>query len=255
VLIGAEFALALRWKNLMSETLKLIQERHSARTAFDPQRPVRKEDLLQILEAGRWAPTAHNMQNFEIVAVDDPELLTTIGKIKRQISKTFIRENYQQLSFSPKDLVAKKTGILAAMFPRSWWTTPGANLDHVAIPLSRTIQGSPALLIVLYDTKKRAPASKGDVLGMISLGCMMENMWIMAQSLSIGFHVMSVFSATSVEPKLKSLLNIPKRLKIAFACRLGYPVPARGRYIRVRRDVEDFTHYNRFANKGLPWLD
>jgi len=44
-------------------------------------------------------------------------------------------------------------------------------------------------------------------------------------------------------------------LKIAFACRLGYPVPARGRYIRVRRDVEDFTHYNRFGNKGLPWLD
>ena len=110
-------------------------------------------------------------------------------------------------------------------------------------------------MIVLYDTKKRAPASKGDVLGMMSLGCMMENMWLMAQSLNIGFHVMSVFSATVVERKLKSLLNIPQRLKIAFACRLGYPVPARGKHIRVRRNVDDFTHYNRFGNKGLPWLD
>lgn len=238
----------------MSEILKIIQERHSARTAFDPQRPVRKEDLLQILEAGRWAPSAHNMQNFEIVIVDDPELLTAIGTIKYQVSKMFLRENYRQLSFSKKELIAKKTGILAAMFPQSW-TTPGAEVNHVAIPLRRTIQGSSALLIVLYDTKKGAPASKGDVLGMMSLGCMMENMWLMAQSLGIGFQVMSVFSAKPVEHKLKGLLDIPRHLEIAFACRLGYAVSARARYIRVRRGVEDFTHYNLFSNKGLPWLD
>ena len=77
----------------------------------------------------------------------------------------------------------------------------------------------------------------------------------MDQSLNIGFHVMSVFSATVVEDKLKSLLNIPKGLKLAFACRLGYPVSARSKHIRVRRNVEDFTHYNRFGNKVLPWLD
>jgi nitroreductase len=140
--------------------------------------------------------------------VDDSQLLATIGKIKCQISKTFIRENYKQHSFSPKELAAKKTGLLAAMFPRSW-TTPGAKLDLVAIPLSRTIQESTTVLIVLYNTLNRAPASKGDMLGKMSLGCMMENMWIMAQSLGIGFHVMSVFSATPVEHKLRRLLNIP----------------------------------------------
>jgi len=31
---------------------------------------VRDEYLRQILEAARWAPTPHNMENFEIVAVD-----------------------------------------------------------------------------------------------------------------------------------------------------------------------------------------
>lgn len=238
----------------MSEILKIIQERHSARTAFDPQRRIRKEDLLQVLEAGRWAPTAHNMQNFEIVVIDEPELLAAIGAIQCPISKTFLRENYKQLAFSKKELIAKKTGILASVFPRSW-ITPGAKASHVAVPLSRTIQGSPALLVVLYDTKKRAPASKGDVLGMMSLGCVMENMWLTAQSLGIAFHVMSVFSAIPVENKVKALLEIPSYLKIAFACRLGYAIPARGKYIRVRRDIEDFTHYNRFNNRGLPWLD
>jgi len=55
----------------MQDILKLIQTRHSARMPFDPDRPVAKSDLQQILEAGRWAPTAHNMQNYEILVVDD----------------------------------------------------------------------------------------------------------------------------------------------------------------------------------------
>jgi hypothetical protein len=38
---------------------------------------------------------------------------------------------------------------------------------------------------------------------------------------------------------------------VAFTCRLGYPVGQQGRYLRVRRDVEDFTHHNRFGVKGL----
>jgi nitroreductase len=105
------------------------------------------------------------------------------------------------------------------------------------------------LLIVIYDPKKRAPASEGDVLGFMSLGCVMENMWLMAQSLGIGFMIMSVFSADSIEDEVKRVLNIPENVKIAYACRLGYPVSAPAKYLRVRRDVEDFTHCNRFGDR------
>jgi len=48
---------------IMNEILKNIQERHSSRVPFDWEHPPAKHDLLQILEAARWAPTAHNMQN------------------------------------------------------------------------------------------------------------------------------------------------------------------------------------------------
>ena len=51
----------------MQNLLKIIQDRHSVRMPFDMQRPVARQDLEQILEAGRWAPTAHNMQNYEII--------------------------------------------------------------------------------------------------------------------------------------------------------------------------------------------
>jgi nitroreductase len=63
----------------MTDVLGVIEERHSARFPFDRSRSIARQDLLQVLEAARWAPTAHNMQNFHIVVIDDRKLLDTIG--------------------------------------------------------------------------------------------------------------------------------------------------------------------------------
>ena len=121
----------------------------------------------------RWAPTAHNMQNFDVIVVDDKEVLEIIGNVKSRISEVFLRENYEQLSFSKEELLKKKTGILGAMFPPAW-VDPSkmaeAARESAPMPLTQSISGSPCLLIVVYDPKKRAPASEGDVLGFMSLG-------------------------------------------------------------------------------------
>ncbi len=192
------------------------------------------------------------MQNFEIVVVDDQKLLEAIGNIERPTSDTFIEENYQQLSFSEEELLTKKVGLLATMFPPAW-RTPGARQDEAGDreEMPRPFLSCPTLLVVVYDPNKRAPASEGDFLGIMSLGCVMENMWLMAHFLGIGFHIMSAFSANIVEEKVKRILDIPQYLKIAFAVRLGYPLSAPPRYLRVRREVEDFTHHNRFGNPVL----
>jgi nitroreductase len=78
----------------------------------------------------------------------------------------------------------------------------------------------------------------------------MENMWLMANSLGIGFHVVSAISAPPVAKEVMKLLNIPKTLQVAYSARLGYatnPV----KYLRVRRDINDFSHLNSFGSKGL----
>ena len=238
----------------MPELLKLIQDRQSTRGPYDPKRSIPRQDIIQILEAGRWAPTAHNMQNFEIMVVDDKKLLKAIGDIKGPMSEIFIRENYQQLSASEEELLQKKVGVLATMFP-AFMRNPGGKLDaetgeQLAAFQSRLIQASSALIIVLYDPIKRAPASEGDFLGIINLGCVMENMWLMAYSLGIAFHVVSAISAPPVAKEVMKLLNIPKTFQIAYSARLGYATsPAK--YLRVRRDISDFTHHNQFESKGL----
>ena len=237
----------------MNKIFKTIKERHSTRAPFESKKPVSRDDIRLIVEGARWAPTAHNMQNFDIIAVDDKKLLEQISKIKSPPSEEFIRENFKQLCFSEAELKKKKVGIMGNQFPPSW--RDASKLDDAVremapTPLSYTIKGSPAILIVAYDSRKRAPASVGDVLGFLSLGCAMENMWLIAESLGIGFQIMSVFSSEGVAADLKKTLNIPKHMKIAFAVRLGYAA-AQPNSLRVRRDLEDFAYCNQFGSKGI----
>jgi len=234
----------------MDTLLKIIQGRHSTRAFFDPQKQVPKSDVKKIIEAGRWAPTAHNMQNFEIIVIDNKKVLEQVGNVTTYPSPDFIRENYEQLSMTEEELLQKKVGILGLHFPPTWRDKAKlaiAMSDKTPGTLSETIKGSPTILVVVHDTRKRAPASERDVLGTLSLGCVMENMWLMAQKLDVGFQIMSVFSG-SVQKVIKKILKIPEHMAISFAIRLGYPT-TKSHYLRVRRDTESFTYCNEYGKK------
>ncbi len=239
--------------------MQLIQKRHSSRMPFDLTQTVPNRSILQILEAARWAPTAHNMQNYDVIVVDDKSPLGKLGNIKSALSSDFIKENYEQMSFSVEEFLQKKRGVLAEMFPPSW-RTKEASQGKVEGAEGRshlwdTLHGGPVLLVVLYDSTRRAPASENDALGFISLGCVMENMWLVAQSLGLGFHIISALSSNmvgeSVENEARKILGFPATKRIAFTCRIGYPASKSGPYLRVRRDVESFTHHNTYGNYGL----
>jgi len=239
----------------MQDLLKLIKERQSSRTPYDADKTVSNEHLKQILEAGSWAPTAHNMQNFEVVVVDDKQTLKDIGAIEFQTSETFIRENYKQLSFSEEELRQKKTGVLGTMFPKAWLNpvfvpdrADDDEVEHPTLERHNTLLTSPTLVMVLYDSSRRAPASEGDFLGVMSLGCVLENMWLMASSLGIGLHIVSALSGYNAEKEIKRMLGIPSKFSIAISFRLGYPI-APVKYLRVRRDLCDFAHHDHFGNK------
>jgi nitroreductase len=236
------------------ELLQLMRERRSARVAFDPHHTIPPDHLRLVLEAARWAPTAHNMQNYEVIVIDDADRLGEVAAVRSEVSLAFIQENFEQLSFSEDELSRKKTGILARSFPASWLTpdpepTEVADLEHSF--LGNAMQSAPVLLIVVYDSTRRAPASEGDVLGIMSLGCVMENMWLMAQSLGISLQILSVVSGEAVEGALRRLLGIPAPMKVAFGARLGFPLGPAPSTVHVRRDVEDFVHRNSFSQTRL----
>ena len=166
----------------------------------------------------------------------------------------FIRENFPLLASSAEELQWRRTGVLASGFPPSW-RSPSGDFEAVAensppLVLARMLQGAPCLLLVLYDPHKRAPDCAGDALGLISLGCVLQNLWLTAHALHVAMQVLGVFSTPPVEAQMRRLLDIPERLQIAYSCRLGYPLQT-GDYERVRRPIGEFTSHNGYHYRGL----
>jgi len=89
---------------------------------------------------------------------------------------------------------------------------------------TRSFSPCPTLLFVLYDPKQRAPASKGDFLGIISLGCMMENLWLMATALGIDFHIVSSLAGGLVGDQIKHIFRNPRKFEYCLQRAPGIPV-------------------------------
>jgi nitroreductase len=238
----------------MNDVMTIIKERRTDRSPHSSERHLADTVLSSILEAARWAPTAHNMQNFEILVVDDPVTLDRVGAIRRELSADFLRENYLQLSFSEEELRRRRTGVLARTFPPSW-QRPDADVAAIEPGTFRDLlQGSPTLLLVLHDPTVRAPGSEGDFLGVMSLGCVMQNMWLTAQSFGIGMQILSAFGAPAAQRELRPLLRLPTNRAIAFACRLGVSRAPDPPQLRIRRDVRDFVYRNTYGEPLGPLL-
>lgn len=223
----------------------LIETRHSSRLPFDPAWRVKEHELVRIVEAARWAPTAHNMQNFRIIVVDDPDTLDELGRFRAPVSPAFIAENHRLLSWSVEELEQRGVGLLATSFPSSWTSDPARVPADASRVLGELIAGAPMVLVVIFDATQRAPASEGDMLGLISLGCVLENVWLTAHALKLDVQVMSAFSGEAVESEVKRVLGIPSPWRIAYALRLGH-ARARTWSPRVRREPAAFVDHNRF---------
>jgi len=63
------------------DILNLLKSRRSIRVYQD--KPIPQDLLLQILEAGRWAPTGANLQPWHFIVVTDPETRRKIGEVAR----------------------------------------------------------------------------------------------------------------------------------------------------------------------------
>ena len=230
--------------------LRLIKERKSTRV-FDGTRTIESDVLHNILEAAAYAPTGHNMQNFQIIIVDDKAVLSKLGEVETSFTPEFVQWNLEELSFSEDELKKKKTGMLSTSFPPSWFTPEAreGKIDpsQLKSKLSNMLHQVSALMIILFDPKQGGKNPSGESNDIMSLGFMLENVWLMANAQGVGLRIVSAVAAKPVADKIKEILDIPSSLKIAVGCCLGYPANDSPNEIRVHRDVEDFTFFNRYS--------
>jgi len=78
--IDTSFSFLIRFQTKV-DILNLLKSRRSIRVYQD--KPIPQELLLQVLEAGRWAPTGANLQPWHFIVVTDPETRKRIGDVAR----------------------------------------------------------------------------------------------------------------------------------------------------------------------------
>jgi len=152
---------------------------------------VPKESLVNILEAGRWAPSAGNCQPWHFIIITDPEARNTIA----QNCTKFSKEHWMQ--FSPE-----RAKYLAAR---------GGSWDK------SSMKDTPILIVISY----RLSENVRDELILGSVWMAIENMLLAATDEGLGSCVYT-FLNRKEEEELKEILHGNQLDRIACMIQLGY---------------------------------
>ncbi|GAB6138624.1 nitroreductase family protein [Halanaerobaculum tunisiense] len=83
-----------------NETLQTIKERRTARAFKEEQ--IKDEELEAILEAGMYAPSAHNHQSWHFTVVQNQKLLDEMSEDAKEDAKGFDDEQIQKMANNEK---------------------------------------------------------------------------------------------------------------------------------------------------------
>lgn len=176
--------------------MKLIKGRRSVRSF--QERPVEKELIEEIIQAGRFAPSAKNRQPWKFIVITNRDFINNLStEVKNQMKKMLKRRFFYQ--FFLKSLRKKKTlQFLAA----------------VAYSKNDSIfYGAPVLVFVV---------SKKGVFNDESCACCAQNMMLAAHSKGLGSCWIGFAHLLGVNKKTVAELHIPEGYHIAAALIFGY---------------------------------
>jgi nitroreductase len=174
---------------------------------------ISEEALGNVLEAGRWAPSAGNCQPWRFLVVTNP-------KIKAKIASnctSFSKEHWKQFSPARAKYLAARGG--------SWDKS--------------YLRDVPALVVVFYEAPENV--SRELVLGSVWMA--VQNMLLAATDEGLGSCVYT-FLNRKEENKLKQILHTSQIARIACIVQLGYaktePVPP------CRKQLSEIVSYEHF---------
>jgi nitroreductase len=172
------------------DIIQLIKKRRSVRSYLSE--PVKTEDIMTILKAADFAPSAMNRKPWEFLVITGEKIL--------QMGELFL--------------------LVVKLYEASWKPSNANNnltWEELA-EFSQTYGGAPVVIMVLIE-KQTLPNFQKAFLE--SASAAMENMLLVATSLGLGTCWMT--GPLADEKGLKILLDIPDNKEIVAVTPLGYP--------------------------------
>ncbi|TGE39251.1 nitroreductase [Desulfosporosinus fructosivorans] len=184
---------------------EVFKSRRSIRM-FTAETPA-KEDIEAIIQAGVLAPfaalanTGKDGRKFVVISRNNP-LLTQLAYVVRKKAAAFAEQFKSQMNTNPF-LQTQGQGFLK-------------RLEMTAQQGPLGIGSAPYYIVVAE--KKGIPDVQHQ-----SISYCMENMWLKATSLGLGFHLVSITSQMEQDSEFCSLLNLPMGECRLDGCAIGYP--------------------------------
>lgn len=209
------------------QVLDAIEKRRSVRR-FLPD-PIEDQLLLRLVDAARKAPSSHNLQPWEFILVTDPALRQPLSEAAN---------NQAHVAQAPATFV-----ILGSMPQQD---ALAARLE-AAIPADATEEVRERRMRTVHRHRDDHALRERHVITNTYIG--ISFLVLAAESLGLSTIWMGGFDAE----KVKALLQIPPEYQVVSLVSVGYADPDLVLKPRVRRSVEEITHWNRFGAKvGAP---
>lgn len=224
------------------ELFEAIKRRHTTNGAFDP-RPLAPEHLNTILELAARAPSHFNAQPWRFVAVQDAarrdELGAIAGEAMRELFEDgrFFEQYRRFFRLSSDEANATNDGIHLDRMPaplrpfaKYLFTdqgTPMMNAFQVPRVLGRNqrklVAGSPLLLGIVLARDLYRPGDLSGLYTTISLGAVVQTIWLTATSLGIGMQFVSSPQEIARHwARVSDMLGVPDEYELMLLLRLGY---------------------------------
>ena len=173
------------------DLFEAIRRRRSVRRYLPD--PVKKEDILTVLDAANQAPSAMNRQQWEFIVITGRKI-GEMGESFRQIIEEYTK-NWES------------SRMKGSPFTREEF-----------IRYAATYGGAPVVIVVLTDTAQTADLWRANL---ESASAAMENLLLAATALGLGTCWMT--GPLQDEISLRRILEIPKEKEIVAVTPLGYP--------------------------------
>ena len=197
--------------------------------------PVADEDIWTCLQAAVQAPSGGNIQPYQFVVVQDPELRTGLAGIYR------------------RGWARYEPAIAPAEFPNDSARDAWERNNRATVHLAQNLEHVPVIVLLLMPTidmtvhDEEGPMPVGPTHA--SVYPAIQNFMLAARSLGLGTAMTTLHRI--YEDDVRDLLGIPERYEVLALLPLGHPTGKWGVAPR-HRGAERITSWDRFGEKRTP---
>jgi nitroreductase/NAD-dependent dihydropyrimidine dehydrogenase PreA subunit len=208
---GTVSPIVSEWTPTYDQVLQLMRSRRSMRRFTAT--PVRRDAIERVLEAARFAPSAHNEQGTEFVVVQDSDTIHEIGRLTAEGLRKMAKPFQSAFGRAMMRIVLgeRKTAIISEFAPE---------LEHCACLFDSghdvLLNNAPALVLFHAD----------DVGGFTSVNANLavQNAALAAETVGLGcFYTGFVVAVCERDDRIARLLSLPDDHRIFGGLGMGYP--------------------------------